>query len=516
METAMIAVKGSKCVFMDNNSALKKTRRKRTSAADQVTLEAAYLSNSKPDKDERAAIVSQVDMTKKEVEVWFQNRRQKDNRRSKPLDEFELDVQVIKASASPSPKAEDGRFEQNLVPKPANDVEVESPSDNVARVDAEQSVAGADACESAIIKTDTPPKSPVVRGKPDNASSPGSARKRQHAEMSANNGVPANGVLLVQEYVPVKSREPIKRASSMRLATMADGSVKVRTRDTPTPSPPKQRMLPLTSDGAKRAKISRSVSMFEPSQVFADASSDTKLAVKPVNYGRSRDARAWEFYCDKGPKELTKQAEAQHKGSAVGAINLIRSTSSVKPRRVLGDLPKNTNGTRAKTTKPKITRAQSSVARLQVAPASRLPQAAASIRPFDGPVEADTAVVNKIARSIPRGRRPRRTCGFSDGEESDDGYDSDKENWKPGTRQWRHELRNGGEYLVPFGVDLDLPVVAPPARPQSQPAVRYAIENGVVVRDLGAATTSTTTQALPTADLDVVQGLLSLGRGAWR
>ena len=77
------------CVFLDHQASLKKSRRKRTrsarfsgdllsicvhadnlcSAQDQAVLELAYQQNSKPDKGERAAIVTQVDLNEKEVQV---------------------------------------------------------------------------------------------------------------------------------------------------------------------------------------------------------------------------------------------------------------------------------------------------------------------------------------------------------------------------------------------------------------------------------------------------------------
>lgn len=39
------------------------------SAQDQYVLEASYLQNAKPDKAERAAIVTQVELSEKEVQV---------------------------------------------------------------------------------------------------------------------------------------------------------------------------------------------------------------------------------------------------------------------------------------------------------------------------------------------------------------------------------------------------------------------------------------------------------------
>lgn len=44
-------------------------RRKRTSPRDHARLESAYQRNSKPDKEERAALVQHTELTEKEVQV---------------------------------------------------------------------------------------------------------------------------------------------------------------------------------------------------------------------------------------------------------------------------------------------------------------------------------------------------------------------------------------------------------------------------------------------------------------
>ncbi|KAI7575296.1 hypothetical protein KC343_g22715, partial [Hortaea werneckii] len=48
-------------------------------------LEAAYKRDPKPDKNARLDIVNQVSMGEKEVQIWFQNRRQSSRRKSRPL-----------------------------------------------------------------------------------------------------------------------------------------------------------------------------------------------------------------------------------------------------------------------------------------------------------------------------------------------------------------------------------------------------------------------------------------------
>ncbi|EPE09448.1 homeobox domain-containing protein [Ophiostoma piceae UAMH 11346] len=67
-----------------------KGKRKRTAAKDKSILESAYLANPKPDKTARLDIVSQVSLNEKEVQIWFQNRRQNDRRKSRPLSPQEI------------------------------------------------------------------------------------------------------------------------------------------------------------------------------------------------------------------------------------------------------------------------------------------------------------------------------------------------------------------------------------------------------------------------------------------
>ncbi|KAK3694935.1 hypothetical protein B0T22DRAFT_87551 [Podospora appendiculata] len=67
-----------------------KGKRKRTLAKDKSVLEAAYTANPKPDKAARLDIVKRVSLNEKEVQIWFQNRRQNDRRKSRPLSPQEI------------------------------------------------------------------------------------------------------------------------------------------------------------------------------------------------------------------------------------------------------------------------------------------------------------------------------------------------------------------------------------------------------------------------------------------
>jgi hypothetical protein len=119
-----------------------------------------------------------------------------------------------------------------------------------------------------------------------------------------------------------------------------------------------------------------------------------------LHRGRSRDARSWQFACDAEARdELTTQAENESSGSAVAAISLLRSTSksALKPNSNKRNAPAATQDVSAHGKKPKLGRAQSSLARLQ---------------------------------STEKGSRPSSSNGKIDLTHSPSG-DSDKENWAP-------------------------------------------------------------------------------------
>ncbi|KAF2968788.1 hypothetical protein GQX73_g4730 [Xylaria multiplex] len=69
-----------------------KGKRKRTTSQDKTILESAYNSNPKPDKAARLDIVKRVSLNEKEVQIWFQNRRQNDRRKSRPLSPQEIEA----------------------------------------------------------------------------------------------------------------------------------------------------------------------------------------------------------------------------------------------------------------------------------------------------------------------------------------------------------------------------------------------------------------------------------------
>ncbi|KAK3300038.1 uncharacterized protein B0H64DRAFT_5875 [Chaetomium fimeti] len=62
-----------------------KGKRNRTSPADKAVLVKAYSEKPQPSQEEIAEITSRVSMNKQAVRIWFQNRRQNDRRKARPL-----------------------------------------------------------------------------------------------------------------------------------------------------------------------------------------------------------------------------------------------------------------------------------------------------------------------------------------------------------------------------------------------------------------------------------------------
>ncbi|EXJ69595.1 uncharacterized protein A1O5_07631 [Cladophialophora psammophila CBS 110553] len=487
-----------------------KAKRRRTSPQDCATLEAAYQQNSKPDKAERAQIVRRVALGEKEVQIWFQNRRQNDRRRSKPLQPHELVAHLRNNAASPvpaqtssSPVPEDlsaslPHFNSTLAPvepinRPASrgssihDLLNPSPSEDETSVKhSSQETLGRitppSSFEEGGLSIGTmPPADGIQKDVPENcdtqleaSSDQGSARKRGHDEMtgvkSPSHGPEGQG----KTGVISVSKEPLVRTSSfVRLAMTVDGAVKVRTNNDPTPSPEKPRASPPTAHNKEKAPLVRSKSALNGVEVFRESAQG---AGSKGIFGRSRDARTWEFYCDSKTKDaLSTQAEAESAGSAVSAINLIRS-NSFKPRlQALSPSLSKTNARLAtpKETRRKLSRAKSSLGRLQ---------------------GLDLAVEPSGCKSKPVHGHVRSPSG-----------DSDKENWAPGTRLSEHPLRRTQPSARQRPVLQENEEMTFPDASSS----RKRHEEGFDSQQ------SPTKEKAKGEELDCVQGLLSLSQGAW-
>jgi hypothetical protein len=303
-----------------------------------------------------------------------------------------------------------------------------------------------------------------------------SAKKRAHQEMVAGDTGPRT-----EAQQASQPKEALKRTSSMvRLAMTVDGAVKIRTNNEPTPSPEKPRATHPTLSGKAKGGFARSKSAMNSVEAFRESSQGISAKSTGSGFGRSRDSRTWEFYCDSSAKDaLSTQAEAETAGSAISAINLIRSNSfksrpALSPSLAKGNSPVTAASRQGK---PKLSRAQSSLGRLQ------------------GSGRAAESSLGK--KPNPHQSHVRSPSG-----------DSDKENWAPGTQNSEHALRRtqpsvNRRPILRENEDLTFPDASsarkrgeegPGTNPQSSPSKEKAKGE----------------------DMVCIQGLLSLSQGAWR
>ena len=439
------------------------------------------------------------------VQVWFQNRRQTDRRRSRPLLPHELvphfrngvPLEVLQHSPYVSPVDHEARYNQHAPiagQVGREEVTLHSPTSSIHELlnppsSSESKVQASASSTQERVHSNTSPISSFGQLEehfatestaagtietPELDESTSSARKRAHAEMTGpvSTSVSAH----VQQLRKVSSQ-----GSMVRLSMTPEGAVKVRMSNQETPSPPKARALSSRLNSPRSSSLQRSNSAVGAAEM---AQCNSKPKAADGKLGRSRDARTWEFYCDSEARDtLSSHAEHERNGSAVGAINLIRSQSQRQLRQMLAPLASRSNvrvpaplGSNAQRSKPKLARAKSSLARLQGADVEFAKSSGKDLRP-------------QIERS-PSG-------------------DSDKENWAPGTHASQHPLRR--THVNSNG----RPVLA-----DNDSALSYASK--LDRNDYGMSRRLDEKENLHPmsrekgSDLDCVQGLLSLSQGAWR
>lgn len=305
---------------------------------------------------------------------------------------------------------------------------------------------------------------------------------------------------------PNKSNLELKPTPSLIRLSTSGGKAQITTGNLSLPQ-----VQPLsngTATPSQRHSLQRSQSAIEPTNV-------------PLAYpkrsvtGRSRDARTWEFYCESDtPDALTKQAEREQSGSAIGPIGLIRSRSNkamaqyTNKRNAMNSKHEPTKRQKASgqsTDKPKLARASSSVARLQ-------------------------SVTGNVQKQVvtPKGKADKLPTPST----LDDYYsgDSDKENWVPGTRMRSRRAAN----LHPSN-QTQRAVLGESQRSPSQSSSLEALMNrenlsprpsrvkqastgqGATVPEFDHEVTAFMGQSSEEPeDLDCVQNLLSLSQAAWQ
>ena len=353
------------------------------SPEDQAILEEEFDKNIKPDKAERTRIVERVALGEKEVQVyhartvtncprrahanaaaqiWFQNRRQSSRRKSRPLLPHEIETRLRPGHSSQSPTSfpssdnisEDTAISRSLT-RSSPDIEAMMKDEPMSDLVLVQPATRNDSIRSAVKTEDTTePRS----GGEDIIVCDGTAAEQEQgrAVMEAPpKVVPATPAQSFPPFADSSSAVQAFTSSSIARPMLSSeftipSSAPRRARDEDSPPPTKSLKrtrsgvrLGMTSDGAAKI-LSPDESSPSPPRLIATASftgssgmkdsfcssqgSSEGFSLRRIPSGRSRDSRAWEFWCDSESRNgLVKQAQQAQKGSAADAIGMLRSNS---------------------------------------------------------------------------------------------------------------------------------------------------------------------------------------------
>ncbi|KAF2087429.1 hypothetical protein K490DRAFT_57033 [Saccharata proteae CBS 121410] len=499
-----------------DNKPLARQKRRRTSPEDQKILEAEYQRNPKPDKVARAEIVKRVALGEKEVQIWFQNRRQNSRRKSRPLEpheiqshlqssgtdsaflssstphtdemeEIEEDVPGVERAVDHGRQAANSADLSNGIDAPMSRSELENTAANKAPVSSARESAGPSSQTTEIASqpagaADIGSSQPIPSSQEVPRQSTGYLANRRiaslaknsedrvqekgkHARPSASTSLPQEPDDESEDEVPASylanrrikdfvrsfentvrgygrksknSKEPVsdtrqqessgqsqvaqppepmppsssapaaaptpvrtlkKTGSFVRLSMTEDGKARVISNDE-SPSPPRSQPTPSTFS-ERSGGLRRSYSAAGLNESLKSAQEQSPSGLSRSFSGRSRDSRAWEFWCDSDARNsLTEKANQEGSGSAADAIELIRSTSR-------GALQSKVNKRAAQP----LTQGPTKRQRIDGKPSSRQPLSRSS---------------SSLARLQTKPQKKQDGDGFEIPQ-----TESDKENWEP-------------------------------------------------------------------------------------
>ncbi|OJJ51691.1 hypothetical protein ASPZODRAFT_148928 [Penicilliopsis zonata CBS 506.65] len=326
-----------------DNKLLARQKRRRTSPEDHAVLEAEYQRNPKPDKAARADIVSRVSLGEKEVQIWFQNRRQNDRRKSKPLQPHEL-VAPLSASDPISSHSDEpevaGGVEHDLsyngedATKPSEDVAL--PSSFVSEVsdtkdeNSQPIPSSQTSVESETQQENVQADENAGNEPPEQEVLSASKRKRSISDLRGQATFTSPPSLRISlsfdgEAMVRKDNEltpsPPKGRNALRIAMSADGKAVIRKGDEPSPS--KNRISMFSTRAPRFAGLRRSSSAVLPSTPRLGSASD-----KDKVFGRSRDPKNWESFFDTDARSALSTPSSVSQGTPhTASPSLFRSRS---------------------------------------------------------------------------------------------------------------------------------------------------------------------------------------------
>ncbi|KAG5919059.1 hypothetical protein E4U42_006617 [Claviceps africana] len=347
-----------------------KGKRKRTAAKDKMILEEAYRSNPKPDKQARQEIVARVSLNEKGVQIWFQNRRQNDRRKSRPLSTEELAALRFGGMHHASSDPTSSRGAMASMEPGDRSFSSSDPSSSSRPVDQEPASPRPSYATSRLTRSFSDVVAAVATPKPHATSPPQtqsqevpSWKESEHTpqflshSFSGPVGYLANrwnlgssfstpstldrgghDSLRLGRFPPSscssdKTYNKSEPQSQVRLSLSLEGKAELVSGQTSPSRPPTSRTPPALFSSSvaprPRAGLSRSHSAL-PSITLPPISTVTSSIPPRLARGRSRDVQAWESCAESERRdELTAQAEHESSGSAIAAISLLRSTSGI-------------------------------------------------------------------------------------------------------------------------------------------------------------------------------------------
>ncbi|KZL88145.1 homeobox transcription factor, partial [Colletotrichum incanum] len=429
-----------------------KGKRKRTAAKDKSILETAYIANPKPDKAARLDIVKRVSLNEKEVQIWFQNRRQNDRRKSRPLSAQEIaalrygGMQIL--SSDPVSYSSSLPEEKTSPVAGAAAVKMHMPVETPVKP---MSTAVEEAGErpqhttpsipttSAVVKALETPTSQAT----DSSSLPQSAGPFSLAssisfltnrwDSTSSFSTPStldrsvddtpkseqcpssscSSVASAAHILPPPQSSQSSQQSLVRLSLSLEGKAEVVSNETSPPRMQSTRLFPDLST-LPQPRLSRPLQRSHsalPSVTLPPITALTDFLPPTLGRGRSRDAHAWELCCDADTRdELTAQAENESNGSAVAAISLLRSTSGI--------LQNNSSKRNCPASRP--------APRPQQAKKPRLSRTSSSMARMQTPISDGEKSLGRLNDENTLGDKVKVNMLISPG-------DSDKENWSPDT-----------------------------------------------------------------------------------
>ncbi|ODA81853.1 hypothetical protein RJ55_00358 [Drechmeria coniospora] len=380
-----------------------KGKRKRTAAKDKIVLEDAYKDNPKPDKQARLEIVDRVSLNEKEVQIWFQNRRQNDRRKSRPLSPEELaalrysGLHNISSDSVPSRGLVSDA--DGICPMPSSassrTLDQASVSPSVVKTSPELSRSLSDVGTPRIGSQDSNAQSQTETTPPQSQESSTSRPTQEGPDamahsFSASVGYLANRWNLGSSFstpatlkcgseespnldppppssCPSDSRSTRNPKSRLRLSLSLEGKAElVSNQPSPTRAMPRRPSSTLPSLPQVRRGLQRSHSAL-PTITLPPISALTNSLPPRLSRGRSRNVHAWESCADSERRdELTAQAENESNGSAIAAISLLRSSSGIlQPSAAKRNASLTRSSRPRQTKKAKLSRASSTFARLE-------------------------------------------------------------------------------------------------------------------------------------------------------